>query len=90
MTIGLLEGSIPMSRPPLSSDPDRRLENAAQAALMATGYRTVATLECTVTDGEIVLSGIVSSYFLKQIAQEAVLQLKAVQRVHNAVRVRKK
>jgi osmotically-inducible protein OsmY len=88
MTIGLLATERPMSRPPRISDSDQELEKAAQAALLASGYRAVAILECTVIDGEIMLSGVVSSYFLKQIAQESVLQLKTVQRVHNSVRVK--
>jgi osmotically-inducible protein OsmY len=90
MKVVHFEEAIVMSRKLPSSDPDRQLEKRVQAALSATGYRTLAVLDCTVVDGEVTLAGVVSSYFLKQIAQEAVLQLKTVRRVHNALRVRPK
>lgn len=67
---------------------DRLIEETARAALRASGYRTLADLECEVSDGHITLSGVVTSYFLKQIAQETILQIKFVERVHNAIRVK--
>jgi osmotically-inducible protein OsmY len=69
-------------------DRDRRIA-AVQAALLASGHRAVARLECELVDGSIKLGGIVSSYYLKQVAQEAVMRLKIVSHVHNAIQVQR-
>ncbi len=87
MTSLLADLSAPIASLPLAQDHDRRIQKDAKAALLASGYRTVAELDCKVTAGEIMLSGVVSSYYLKQIAQEVVLRLKVVRSVQNAVQV---
>jgi hypothetical protein len=60
----------------LVTDARGRIRDAARKALQASGYRAVAQLGCDVRDGVVVLSGYVSSYYLKQVAQESVLRLK--------------
>ena len=70
-------------------DYDRRVSEAAKTALLSTGYRTLAGLGCDVTRGVVTLSGVVSSYYLKQVAQEAVLRLSIVSRIENAIQVQR-
>jgi hypothetical protein len=69
--------------------PQRQIQEAAQAALRSSGYRAVARLKCDVLEGTIVLSGTVSSYYYKQIAQAVVLRLASVDRVENLIVVRR-
>jgi hypothetical protein len=69
-------------------DRDQQMRYAAEAALQASGYPAIAELECRTIDGAIVLSGTVSSYYLKQIAQAVVLRLGVVARVENRLEVR--
>ncbi len=78
--------SASTSSPPIR-DSDQRILAAAQAALAACGYRAVAALKCQVTAGEVRLVGTVTSYYLKQLAQQAVLQIPLVQRVDNRIQV---
>lgn len=70
-------------------DQHRRIQEAVQVALSKSGYRAIAGLQCVVIEDVIRLSGIVYSYYQKQIAQEVVLRLKEVQRIDNAVQVRR-
>jgi osmotically-inducible protein OsmY len=60
----------------------------ARRLLKASGYLSLSALECSFTDGVITVSGAVSSYFLKQMAQEIVLKVSGVQAVDNQVEVR--
>jgi len=66
---------------------DRRIVQAVSRALVASGYREVAQIECRAVDGLVILEGTVSSYFLKQVAQAIVLQLKVATRLQNDVHV---
>jgi hypothetical protein len=66
---------------------ERGVQSAARAALQSAGYRALADLDCRVVNGSIVLSGSVSSYYLKQIAQAVVLRLATPWRVNNCVNV---
>jgi hypothetical protein len=59
----------------------------AKAALRATGYRELATLDCEVVDRTVAISGTVPSYYLKQIAQAVLARLDGVIRVENLVEV---
>lgn len=68
---------------------DDRIQRAAQSALRATGYRPLAKLDCSVRDGVVVLSGIVPSYYLKQVAQETVLRLNVAFGIENSVVVQR-
>jgi osmotically-inducible protein OsmY len=72
----------------MTHDPDQRIRQAAKEALSASGYRSLAAIDCQVDGGVVRLSGVVSSYYLKQVAQEVVLQLELVHSIHNSVQVR--
>jgi hypothetical protein len=64
------------------------IENAARAALRECPYDTVRSLDCAVSQDAVVLSGQVSSYYLKQIAQTIVTRrLNGAARVENRVEV---
>ena len=66
---------------------DERLLRAARRRLRASGYPELANLDCEVIDGLVVLDGVLPSYYLKQLAQEAVLTLDDVECVRNLVTV---
>lgn len=57
-------------------------------ALRRTGLRELDSVHVEVLGDEIVLSGTVGSYYLKQKAQTAVLDLRPVARVRNQLQVR--
>jgi len=67
---------------------DRRLATAARVALQSSGYQVLGVLHCEVRDGRITLTGVVPSFFLKQVAQTVVLQLDPGNGVGNLVEVR--
>jgi osmotically-inducible protein OsmY len=66
---------------------DRKLYHAAVAALAASKYAALRRLNCSVSAGVVEISGTVSSFYLKQLAQAAVMQLDAVDGVRNLVEV---
>ena len=63
------------------------LQSQVRAALQTAGYRPLAGLDCRLTNGSIVLTGRVPSYYLKQVAQTVVLRLATAWRVDNCVNV---
>lgn len=67
---------------------DRRLDELPERvalALSALGYPSLATVRCEVAAGRVVLSGILPSYHLKQMAQVAALGVAGRGRVDNRV-----
>lgn len=88
---------IAMARTPVTdrfsdapeSDEDTLLYRGAVRRLRSTGYRLLDQLDCEVVDGVVTLLGVVPSFFLKQLAQEAVLPLNHVREVKNLVEVRR-
>lgn len=66
---------------------DRDLAAAGRDCLESQGYRSLRLLSCACHDGVLVLSGRVSSFYEKQLAQEAVKRLIGIRQVVNSVRV---
>jgi osmotically-inducible protein OsmY len=66
---------------------DRQLRHAATAALADSKYLPLRGLRCSVSEGVIVISGTVPSFYLKQLAQAAVMQIEQVGKVRNLVEV---
>jgi osmotically-inducible protein OsmY len=69
-------------------DPDAIVRSAAKHALQATGYRCLGQVDCEVSGGVVQLRGELPSYFLKQVAQESVRQVKGIRGVRNLTIVR--
>lgn len=66
---------------------DQCLCELARAALRSSGYRLLDELDCAVSNGGITLSGSVPSFYLKQVAQAAILRLHCVKQVDNFLKV---
>jgi hypothetical protein len=54
------------------------------------GYRPVALLDCEVIQGVVVPSGVVPSFYMKQIAQTVILRLESVNGLENRVEVQQR
>lgn len=54
---------------------DEELRFLVRRALDNCGYRVLSRLECNLSDGAVVLSGVVTSFYYKQVAQAAVRRL---------------
>jgi hypothetical protein len=72
---------------PAESYRDRQIYVTAMAALGSSKYVPLRRLQCRVFGGVVEISGAVSSFYLKQLAQEAVLQLNPSGAVRNMVEV---
>jgi osmotically-inducible protein OsmY len=66
---------------------DLDLAERVERALRATGYGPLRTVRVSVTDGLVALEGRVGSYYLKQLAQAAVLAVPGAQQVRNGLEV---
>jgi osmotically-inducible protein OsmY len=73
---------------PRRSPEDLRRQHRITKALRTSGHRALATVRCEVSGSLAVLSGAVSSYYLKQLAQVAALQVDGVRMVENLIEVR--
>jgi osmotically-inducible protein OsmY len=67
----------------------KSLAPAAQAALRQSPVPALRNVEVFECEGRIILSGKLRSYYLKQLAQEAVLQVVSNAPVDNQIRVEK-
>ncbi|HET6326414.1 MAG TPA: BON domain-containing protein [Planctomycetaceae bacterium] len=65
----------------------RRLHADVRHALVHNSYFAAHHLAIELRENEVVLSGELGSYFHKQMAQESVLSVHGVRRVHNEIRV---
>ena len=61
--------------------------NAAKHRMQTYHYFEIRRLQCEFQDGILILRGQVSTYFLKQIAQEAVRSVSGVSRIINRLEV---
>lgn len=66
---------------------DRQLREAALAAISNSKYAALRQLSCTVAEGVVEITGTVPSFYLKQLAQAAIMQLDGVGTVRNLVSV---
>lgn len=66
---------------------DTASETLAQSALSQSGYSALACVECAVEQGVIRLTGRVSSYYLKQLAQSCVSDVLRGLRIENRLAV---
>ena len=79
---------------PAGTDPDTQsLDSQAATAVLAerrlrsNPYLALKNISCDLLDGVLVLRGCLPTYYLKQIAQEAVAHLKGVERLDNQIQV---
>lgn len=66
---------------------DRQMHAAAMEVLSSSKYGALRSLNCRVFDGVVEISGTVSSFYLKQLAQAAMLRLNPNSPVRNLVEV---
>ena len=69
------------------SDGDRQMQAAAMEALSLSSYVALRQLHCRVASGVVEISGTVSSFYLKQLAQAAMLRVEPCGAVRNLVEV---
>ena len=67
---------------------ERRLQSRILSALRSAGYAELWSVRCQVGEGVVVLSGVLPSYHLKQVAQHAILELNDPRVVQNLIEVR--
>jgi osmotically-inducible protein OsmY len=79
--------TIERSRVSCGADDDS-MRTAAQALFQSSDYVALRRLRCEVTDAVVIVSGILPSYFLKQMAQTVIQRLEGIQSVLNLVEVR--
>jgi hypothetical protein len=72
---------------PLVSDRDMRLQAAARDALAQSPYTPLRQLNCQVVSGVIELTGTVGTFYLKQLAQVAMMRLDPSGSVRNLIQV---
>jgi hypothetical protein len=66
---------------------DHALQTTALSVLKSTGYPSLARLGCRVDNRTVELYGVVKSFYLKQLAQEALRRVQHVKRIENKVDV---
>jgi osmotically-inducible protein OsmY len=66
---------------------DRLIRDKVNRALEESGYAPLRRIHCEVSDGVVELTGRVPSFYVKQLAQTAVLRLDQIRGVKNRLRV---
>ena len=67
--------------------PQLVLKELAERCLHSNPYLALKNISCELLDGVLVLRGCLPTYYLKQIAQEAVAPLEGVERIDNQIQV---
>jgi len=68
-------------------NPQARIRDLAERCLRRNPYLAIHKISCDYGDGALVLRGFLPTYYLKQVAQEAVAQLEEVGTIHNWIEV---
>jgi osmotically-inducible protein OsmY len=66
---------------------DNHLRDEIIQGLGRSGYHVLSAVQCEVQEGEVSLSGVVPSFFMKQIAQTIILRMDSVKRLSNHLEV---
>jgi osmotically-inducible protein OsmY len=66
---------------------DHSIRENVTRVLLATGYAPLRSIQCDVSDGVVELTGSVPSFYVKQLAQTAVLRLRQIRGINNRLRV---
>lgn len=66
---------------------DRSIRENVNRALLETGYAPLRCIQCDVSNGVVELTGSVPSFYVKQLAQAAVLRLDRIRGVKNRLHV---
>ena len=66
---------------------DRSIRDKVHRALRESGYAPLREIHCDVSDGVVELTGSVPSFYVKQLAQTAVLRLEQIRGINNRLRV---
>jgi osmotically-inducible protein OsmY len=66
---------------------DGSIRENVNRALLETGYAPLRCIQCDVSDGVVELTGSVPSFYIKQLAQTAVLRLEEIRGIKNRLRV---
>lgn len=74
-------------RPYYAYGPDDALRVAAHKLLHSNGYTALRRLRCEVTEGVVIVHGVVPTYYLKQMVQTIIRRLEGIQGVMNLVEV---
>jgi osmotically-inducible protein OsmY len=70
-----------------SGPQDCSLRESVNRVLRDTGYAPLRCIQCDVSDGVVELTGSVPSFYVKQLAQAAVLRLGHIRGIKNRLRV---
>jgi hypothetical protein len=84
-TMSYLE--VPVTLPPTCRDAAEHLAERAESELRRNGYVALKNIACEYRDGVLVLNGCLPTYYLKQVAQEAVAHLAGIEHVENRIEV---
>jgi osmotically-inducible protein OsmY len=76
------ESALSRSRPQ-----DGSIREKVNRVLQETGYAPLRCIQCDVSDGVVELTGSVPSFYVKQLAQTAVLRLEQIRGIKNRLRV---
>jgi len=69
---------------------DPALQQQVQNAIVGSPYLSQNNLQCETESGRVVLRGKVSSFFQKQMAQEALRRIDGVEQIENLLEVRRR
>ena len=82
LDLPLAEVQIP---PPVVRVPD--VAERAETELRRNSYVALKNVACEFRDGVLILNGCLPTYYLKQVAQEAVARLDGIARIENRIEV---
>lgn len=72
---------------PHPSLPPADVTEAAERCLRSNPYLALKNVTCAYRDGVLLLQGCLSSYYLKQVAQQVVARVEGVRRIDNQIMV---
>lgn len=75
------------SRPQLATEDERLIAALAEQRLRSARYADFRRVTCRFADGALTLTGVVASFYLKQVAQATVRQIEEVSHIENFIRV---
>ena len=70
-----------------SGGEENAIENRIRHSLAKLGYAQLNGIECKASGDQLLLTGELDSFYLKQVAQSVAIKVPGVRNVHNQIRV---
>lgn len=79
---------VPQPSEPVASNSSASVVDSVRISFEKVGYPQLSAVECVIEEGQIRLTGVLNSFYLKQVAQSVAMKASGIRLIDNQIEVR--